>query len=132
MIGNRARGPRLTLSVTIERLEETEAGPRVVAGGATAPPRRDGGPRSGRIFGVALAELDASLREEFQIEPDVRGLVVLGADVGGANEGVLRAGDVIEAMAFRRREHHRRDRRHRRPRRDRRTRHRRAHQPRRR
>ena len=76
------------------------AGPRIVAGGASGQPRRDGGPRSGRIFGLALAELDASLREELQIEPDVRGLVVLGADVGGANDGVLRAGDVIEAMAF--------------------------------
>jgi hypothetical protein len=49
---------------------------------------------------VALSELDASLREEFQIEPDIRGLVVLAVDVGGENEGVLRPGDVIEAMAF--------------------------------
>jgi hypothetical protein len=30
----------------------------------------------------------------------VRGLVVLAIDIGGANEGVLRAGDVIEQMAF--------------------------------
>jgi hypothetical protein len=50
------------------------------------------------LFGVALSELDASLREEFQIEPEVQGLVVLSTDIGGANEGVLRAGDVIEAM----------------------------------
>jgi S1-C subfamily serine protease len=47
---------------------------------------------------VALSELDASLREEFQIEPNVQGLVVLGVDVGGENENVLRAGDVIEAI----------------------------------
>ena len=63
-------------------------------------PRRDGGPRGGRIFGVALSELDASLREEFQIEPDVQGLVVLATDVGGENEGVLRPGDVVVAMGF--------------------------------
>ena len=30
----------------------------------------------------------------------LRGLVVLGSDVGGANDGVFKPGDVIEAMAF--------------------------------
>ena len=68
------------------------------AANSSATPRRDGGPRGGRIFGVALSELDASLREEFQIEPNVQGLVVLAIDVGAANEGVLRPGDVIEAI----------------------------------
>jgi serine protease Do len=94
-------GPRLTLNTTIQLLEEADEGPRV-AGSDEGPrsPRRDGGPRGGRIFGVALSELDASLREEFQIEPDVQGVVVLAVDVGGANDGVLRAGDVIEQMAF--------------------------------
>ncbi len=93
-------GRVMRLSATIQRLEETGSGPRVVAGADPAPRRRDGGPRSGRIFGIALAELDASLREEFQIEPEVRGLVVLGGDIGGENEGVLRTGDVVEAMGF--------------------------------
>ncbi len=92
-------GQRLNLSVTIERLEETATGSRVARN--DAPPRQDASPRSGRIFGIALAELDASLREEYQIEPRISGVVVLGADEGGANEGVLQAGDVIEAMAFR-------------------------------
>ena len=55
---------------------------------------------AGLIFGIALSELDASLREEFQIDPGIEGIVVLAVDVGGANEGVLRAGDVIEQMAF--------------------------------
>ena len=63
-------------------------------------PRRDGGPRGGQFFGVALSELDASLREEFQIDPEVAGVVVLGVDIGSANEGVVRPGDVIEQMAF--------------------------------
>lgn len=54
------------------------------------------------MFGIALSELDASLREEFQIEPDVQGLVVLATDVDSANENVVRPGDVIEAMAFHR------------------------------
>jgi serine protease Do len=95
-------GRRMNIAATIERLEEPDAvASRGGGGSEEAPaPRRDSGPRSGRIFGLALAELDASLREEFQIEPDVQGLVVLQADVGSANESVLRAGDVIEAMAF--------------------------------
>jgi serine protease Do len=93
-------GARMTLTATIQRLEENAGGERVARRGGATAPRSDGGPRGGRIFGIALSELDASLREEFQIEPDVRGLVVLAVDVGGQNEGVLRPGDVIEAMAF--------------------------------
>ncbi|MGQ0531435.1 MAG: trypsin-like peptidase domain-containing protein [Caulobacteraceae bacterium] len=92
-------GRRMTLTAMIERLEETEGGGARIAGGESgSAPRRDGGPRGGRIFGVALSELDASLREEFQIEPEVQGLVVLAVDVGAENEGVVRPGDVIEAI----------------------------------
>lgn len=93
-------GRRSTLMATIQRLEETDSGTRTAHGDEPSAPRSDGGPRGGRIFGVALSEIDASLREEFQIEPNVQGLVVLAVDVGGANEGVLRAGDVIEQIAF--------------------------------
>jgi len=93
-------GRRMQITVNIERLEETQGGARVAGGeeGGAASPRSDGGPRGGRIFGIALSELDASLREEFQIEPNVQGLVVLDVDVGAQNEGVLRPGDVIEAI----------------------------------
>jgi serine protease Do len=90
----------MSLRATIQRLDEPDAAPRVAGGSGAPAPRRDGGARGGRIFGVAMSELDASLREEFQIDPSVRGLVVLAIDIGGANEGVLRAGDVIEQMAF--------------------------------
>ncbi|HYD89359.1 MAG TPA: trypsin-like peptidase domain-containing protein [Vitreimonas sp.] len=90
-------GRRLTIVASIERLQESD-GARIARDDGSLAPRRDGGPRGGRIFGVALSELDASLREEFQIEPDVRGLVVLAVDVGGENEGVVRPGDVIEAI----------------------------------
>jgi serine protease Do len=93
-------GRRMQVTAHIERLEETDGGGARIArgedGGST--PRRDGGPRGGRIFGIALSELDASLREEFQIEPNVQGLVVLAVDVGAENEGVVRPGDVIEAI----------------------------------
>lgn len=94
-------GRRQTISASIERLIESDGGARIASGGTAEHFRRDdGGPRSGRVFGVALSELDPSLREQFQIEPDVRGLVVLSVDEAAANQGVLREGDVIEAMAF--------------------------------
>ncbi|WP_395645686.1 trypsin-like peptidase domain-containing protein [Terricaulis sp.] len=90
---------RITIVATIQRLEEGD-GPASarVAEDDGGGPRRDGGPRGGRIFGLALSELDPSLREEFQIEPEVEGLVVLSSEIDGPNEGVLRPGDVIEAM----------------------------------
>lgn len=91
-------GRRMTLMATIQRLEETDTGTRVAEQSDDTSPRSDGGPRGGRIFGVALSELDASLREEFQIDPQVQGLVVLSVDVGGENDGVVRPGDVIEAI----------------------------------
>jgi serine protease Do len=93
-------GERMTLRASIELLQEGEASPRIATGEEPRAPRRDGGPRGGRIFGVALSELDAGLREEFQIDPEVEGVVVLAVDVGSANDGVLRPGDVIEQMAF--------------------------------
>jgi serine protease Do len=94
-------GERRTVQATIQRLQESaEGGARIVEEGGGETRRDDGGPRGGRVFGLALSELDPSLREEFQIEPEVEGLVVLAADVGSANEGVLRSGDVIEQMAF--------------------------------
>ncbi len=95
-------GRRVTITATIQRLQETESGARVARGDGGTAPRRDGGPRGGRLFGIALSELDASLREEFQIDPEVQGVVVLATDVGGVNEGVLRPGDVIEAMGVER------------------------------
>ncbi len=93
-------GQRMTLNATIQRLEEADTGTRTARDDEPSAPRSDGGPRGGRIFGIAMSELDASLREEFQIEPDVRGVVVLAVDVGSANEGVLRPGDVIQQIAF--------------------------------
>jgi serine protease Do len=94
-------GRRYSVEATIARLEESDA-PRVAAReeGDGPPVRSDGGPRGGRVFGVGLSELDASLREEFQIEPDVQGLVVLTIDPGEDAERKLRPGDVIEQIGF--------------------------------
>jgi serine protease Do len=96
-------GRRMTIAATIQRLADDDGeAPAAGGGGDEGVARHDGGPRGGRIFGVSLSELDAGLREEYQVEPNVRGLLVLGADIGGANDGLLRPGDVIEAMAFQR------------------------------
>ncbi len=95
-------GRRMTIGATIQRLQENAQTRASTDDEGAGAPRRDGGPRGGRIFGVSLNELDAGLREEFQIDPNVRGLVVVGADIGGANDGVLRPGDVIEQIAFQR------------------------------
>ena len=94
-------GRRAIVTVAIARLEEPNA-PRAQAGGPDEgdAPRMDGGPRGGRILGLALSELDASLREEFQIEPDVRGLVVVSVDDSADPEPTLRPGDVITELAF--------------------------------
>jgi serine protease Do len=93
-------GRRITITATIELLREGGVGGRIAGGAEPRAPRRDGGPRGGRIFGLVLSELDASLREEFQIDPEVRGVVVLAVDIGSANDGVVRPGDVIQQMAF--------------------------------
>jgi serine protease Do len=93
-------GRRMTVSATIERLQEGGSrAPRSGAGGE-GQAYGDDGPRGGRLFGIALSELDEGLRTEFQIEGDVAGLVVLGVDIDGANENALRAGDVIEEIGF--------------------------------
>jgi serine protease Do len=91
-------GRRLSLTASIDRLRE--GGSRASRSGDGGDMMGDDGPRGGRLFGIALSELDEGLRAEFQIEGDVEGLVVLGVDIDGANEGVLRAGDVIEEIGF--------------------------------
>src|SRR5262249_42740233 len=89
-------GRSLTVATTMARLaEEQTATVGMLGEGA---PRTDGGPRGGRIFGLALSELDASLREEYQIEPHVHGLVVMAVDATAGP--MLQPGDVIEEMAF--------------------------------
>ena len=97
-------GRHMTITARIQRLQETIAQTHASndEGDYSDTPRSGGGSRSGRIFGVSLSELDAGLREEYQIDPSVRGLVVVGADIGGANDGVFRPGDVVVAMAFQR------------------------------
>ena len=94
-------GRHMVVSVSIARLEEPGASAQAgVAPGQPAPPRTDGGPRGGRIMGLALSEIDESLREEFQLEPGVHGLVVVSVDDDGDHDPAIKPGDVIVEMAF--------------------------------
>jgi serine protease Do len=83
-------GRIMTLNAVVGRLQEGDAG--AGAGGS--------GPRSGRMFGIMLSDLDAGLREEFQIDADARGVAVVSVEPGSGNERVLQPGDVIEAIGF--------------------------------
>src|SRR5262249_44991138 len=86
-------GQRRRVDVVIARLEES-------APAAASGRQGDDGPRGGRLLGMALSELDAGLRAQYQIEPNVKGLVVLGVEAGGPAEGLVRPGDVVTAIAF--------------------------------
>jgi serine protease Do len=90
-------GQRRRIEVVIARLEE----PSVAGGGQGGREGvGDDGPRGGRLLGMALSELDAGLRTQFQIEPDVQGLVVLDVEPGGPAQGAMQPGDVVSAIGF--------------------------------
>jgi len=93
-------GRRMSVDASIGRLAESAGAEGARPGQAppTAPPRQ--GASGARVLGMALSELDAGLREQFQIEPDVEGLVVMDVDPESDADGKVRVGDVIEAMAF--------------------------------
>ncbi len=91
-------GRAVRIIANIERLDEPDSPTRVAHGDDRDSMRRDGGPRGGQVMGLSLSELDASLREEFQIEPEVRGLVVLSVDPSSDAAERFRAGDVVERI----------------------------------
>jgi serine protease Do len=93
---------RLTIQVVIEELQEVETAERPHArdDSGEAPVYGDDGPRGGRVLGLSLSELDAGLRSQFQIEPNVRGLVVLSVEPGGELERKFKPGDVVEQIGF--------------------------------
>ncbi len=93
-------GRRLNLNVTIRRLEESSL--------AAAAPLDDPEPRpgpgarltSGRVLGMTLAELNADLRQRYDLGANVRGLVVTAIDPMSDAHNKLEVGDVIVEMAF--------------------------------
>ena len=89
-------GRTIGVEVTVARLDESEA--------AAAAPPADTAPAPARmvVLGLSLAELTATTREGFDIDPETRGVLVTDVDpLSGAAEKGVRPGDVIVQIAQR-------------------------------
>ncbi|WP_339834475.1 DegQ family serine endoprotease [uncultured Parvibaculum sp.] len=89
-------GRTIGVKVTVARLDESEA--------AAAAPPADTAPAPARmvVLGLSLAELTATTREGFDIDPETRGVLVTDVDpLSGAAEKGVRPGDVIVQIAQR-------------------------------
>ncbi|MBO6758544.1 MAG: DegQ family serine endoprotease [Roseibium sp.] len=91
------RGERVTVGVTLGRLEE------IAAQAEAATPSDEDEPQvaePSEILGMMLVELDDALREEFNIDADVTGVLVKEVMAGSsAEEKRVQAGDVIKEVA---------------------------------
>ncbi|MCC5996893.1 MAG: Do family serine endopeptidase [Oceanicaulis sp.] len=92
------RGESLTLDVTIARLQERAAPVRPGAQAETESEART--PAGASVFGMTLAPLNDALRRQYRIHPDARGLVVTAVDPESDASGKVRAGDVLEEIAW--------------------------------
>ncbi|MGX6647035.1 trypsin-like peptidase domain-containing protein [Maricaulaceae bacterium MS644] len=94
------RGAPVTLTVTVERLDEGGAAraPASAGGGEPAAPGPQAG--SGALFGMTLEPLTEALRRRFRIHPDAEGLVVVEIDPASDAAGKVRPGDVVEEIAW--------------------------------
>lgn len=103
LLGRRTPGTNVTLRLRRNRAIKTL---NVTLGempaGSSPPPGMpaDEKPAAGGgtdLPGVALADIDADLRQRFGLPPDLRGAVIVGVEVDSvAHENGLRAGDVIQ------------------------------------
>ncbi|MEO1039755.1 MAG: Do family serine endopeptidase [Pseudomonadota bacterium] len=93
------RGEAMTLQVTVQLLEESGAEPRrpPSAGGEAD---EDAAPAVSSLLGLTLAPLTDALRREFRVHPDADGLVVTAVDPDSDAAGKVRAGDVVEQIAW--------------------------------
>ncbi|MGJ3232267.1 MAG: trypsin-like peptidase domain-containing protein [Oceanicaulis sp.] len=93
------RGQPVTLTVTVERLDEGGAAraPASAEAGDTAPAPARGGDT---LFGMTLEPLTDVLRRQFRIHPDAEGLVVTEIDPASDAAGKVRPGDVLEEIAW--------------------------------
>lgn len=91
------KGEEVTISVTLERLEENE----VEEASAEADDQPADKPaEKSVVLGMTLAELDDALRKQFSIEEDVTGVVVTEVKEGSsAEEKRVVPGDVIREVA---------------------------------
>ena len=88
------QGERITVSVRLgQRPTNKELNARV-----TQP--EPAKPNESAIDGIGLSELTDSLREEFSIDPEISGLIILSVDESSsAYENGLRVGDIITDVA---------------------------------
>lgn len=91
------KGEEVTISVTLERLEENE----IEEASATTDDQPEDKPaEKSKVLGMMLAELDDALRKQFSIEEGVTGVVVTEVEPGtSAEEKRVIAGDVIKEVA---------------------------------
>lgn len=93
------RGEPVTVEVTVARLEEGAPAPASAGSRAgDAPARPAAG--SDMLFGLKLAPLSDALRRQFRVHPDAEGLVVTEVDAASDAAGKVRAGDVVEEIAW--------------------------------
>lgn len=84
-------GERRTAQVTVERLESEVA----TAGGSSRPAA------SGeKVLGLTLAPLTTADRRKYNIANDVKGVLIVDVDSDSDAAGKMRAGDVIEEVAW--------------------------------
>ncbi len=94
------RDEPMTLSVEIRRLEEEAAAPPRRPGRSDAEPRTGGAGGEASLFGLTLAPLDDQLRRRHRVHPDAEGLIVTAVDPESDAAGKVRAGDVVEEIAW--------------------------------
>lgn len=91
------KGEEVTISVTLERLEEN---PVTEASAQTDEDAKEKPVEKSEVLGMMLAQLDDELRKQFSIEEDVTGVVVTEVTPGSsAEEKRVTAGDVIKEVA---------------------------------
>ena len=90
------KGERVTLKVTLGRLEEADA-----AGAAEEEKKpAEEEQKTSEVLGMKLAALDDAAREKFQINAEVQGVVVTEVIAGSsAEEKRIQAGDTIKEVA---------------------------------
>lgn len=90
------KGERVTLKVTLGRLEEADAS------GAAEDDKKpaEEEQKTSEVLGMKLATLDDALREKYQINAEVQGVVVTEVVAGSsAEEKRIQAGDTIKEVA---------------------------------
>ncbi|PWE17051.1 serine protease [Marinicauda salina] len=92
------RGEAITLEVEVARLDEEGAGPPTPR--AAEDPADEPTAAQSSLFGLTLSPLTDALRREWRVHPDAEGLLVVEVDPDSDAAGKVRAGDVVEEIAW--------------------------------